>query len=203
MLYLIYSRQITVGQFFSLFIYSFFIFGPLQELGNVINVYREAEVSLGNFEQILRTPKEPRPENPVLVGGLEELRFEDVRFTHASATRPALDGVSFRVRRGETVAFVGPSGAGKTTLVKLLVGLYPPQGGRGALNGHAEHDRGPRPLPRAHRPRDPGHPALLGHHPREPALRAAPTPPTRSAWRCSARRPATRCSRVPTRASTP
>jgi ATP-binding cassette subfamily B protein len=137
MLYLIYSRQITVGQFFSLFIYSFFIFGPLQELGNVINVYREAEVSLANFEQLLRTPREPRPEKPVLLGGLEELRFEDVLFTHASATRPALDGVSFRVRRGETVAFVGPSGAGKTTLVKLLVGLYPPQGGKVLLNGHA------------------------------------------------------------------
>ena len=56
MLYLIFTQRITVGQFFSLFIYSFFIFGPLQELGNVINVYREAEVSLGNFEQILKTP---------------------------------------------------------------------------------------------------------------------------------------------------
>jgi len=136
MLYLIYTRQITVGQFFSLFIYSFFIFGPLQELGNVINVYREAEVSLANFDEILRTPKEPRPERPVVLGGLEELRFEDVHFTHASASRPALDGVSFRVKRGETVAFVGPSGAGKTTLVKLLVGLYPPRGGQVLLNGH-------------------------------------------------------------------
>jgi ATP-binding cassette, subfamily B, bacterial len=137
MLYLIFTQQITVGQFFSLFIYSFFIFGPLQELGNVINVYREAEVSLANFEQILGTPQEPRPEHPVTLDGLEELRFEDVLFTHASATRPALDGVSFEARRGETVAFVGPSGAGKTTLVKLLVGLYPPQGGRVLYNGHA------------------------------------------------------------------
>ncbi len=49
MLYLIFTRAITVGQFFSLFIYSFFIFGPLQELGNIINIYREAEVSLKNF----------------------------------------------------------------------------------------------------------------------------------------------------------
>src|SRR5207344_3232931 len=53
MLYLIYAREITVGQFFSLWIYSFFIFGPLQEIGNVINVYREAEVSLDNFDAIL------------------------------------------------------------------------------------------------------------------------------------------------------
>src|SRR6476619_1589772 len=62
MLYLIYTRAITVGQFFSLFIYSFFIFGPLQEMGTVINLYRETEVSLENFRQILDTPREPRPE---------------------------------------------------------------------------------------------------------------------------------------------
>src|SRR6476646_5488374 len=61
MLYLIYTRAITVGQFFSLFIYSFFIFGPLQELGNVINVYRETEASLLRFQKILDTPVEPKP----------------------------------------------------------------------------------------------------------------------------------------------
>ena len=56
MLYLIFKQEITVGQFFSLFIYSFFIFGPLQELGNVVNIYRETEVSMGRFQQILQTP---------------------------------------------------------------------------------------------------------------------------------------------------
>ncbi|MGC4086251.1 MAG: hypothetical protein QM736_30030 [Vicinamibacterales bacterium] len=60
MLYLISFARITVGQFFSLFIYSFFIFGPLQELGNIINIYREAEVSLKNFQDILEMPSEPR-----------------------------------------------------------------------------------------------------------------------------------------------
>src|SRR5882672_9260904 len=61
MLYLIYTRAITVGQFFSLWIYSFFIFGPLQELGNIINIYRETEASLNVFEKILGMPKEPKP----------------------------------------------------------------------------------------------------------------------------------------------
>jgi ATP-binding cassette subfamily B protein len=135
MLYLIFAREITVGQFFSLWIYSFFIFGPLQELGNVINVYREAEVSLRNFEDILRMPGEPKPARPLAIGDLTTLEFERVGFKHQSATTPALSDVSFRVRRGETVAFVGPSGAGKTTLVKLLVGLYPPQAGRILYNG--------------------------------------------------------------------
>jgi ATP-binding cassette subfamily B protein len=136
MLYLIFQRQISVGQFFSLWIYSFFIFGPLQELGNVINVYRETEVSLKTFETLLATPEEPRPADPVRLESLTTLAFEGVTFTHQSATLPALLDVSFQHRRGETVAFVGPSGAGKTTLVKLLVGLYVPQAGRVVYNGH-------------------------------------------------------------------
>jgi len=129
MLYLIFTQRITVGQFFSLFIYSFFIFGPLQELGNVVNTYRETEVSLQNFEKILAMEPEPRPEHPVPVAQLETLGFEEVGFQHQSANQPALSGITFTVSRGETIAFVGPSGAGKTTLVKLLVGLYRPQTG--------------------------------------------------------------------------
>jgi ATP-binding cassette subfamily B protein len=135
MLYLIFAQQITVGQFFSLFIYSFFIFGPLQELGNVINIYRETEASLANFESILRIPKEPRPLQPVPMGPLTTLAFEGVGFQHQTATAPALIDISFAVARGESVAFVGPSGSGKTTLVKLLVGLYTPHTGRILYNG--------------------------------------------------------------------
>jgi len=135
MLYLIYTQAISVGQFFSLFIYSFFIFGPLQELGNIINVYRETEVSLKNFQDILAMPREPRPENPVPIPELKTLRFDRVSFTHQSATTPALTDITFEVGRGDTIAFVGPSGSGKTTLVKLLVGLYRPQSGDIRYNG--------------------------------------------------------------------
>ncbi len=136
MMYLIYAQQITVGQFFSLFIYSFFIFGPLQELGNIINIYRETEVSLDNFGKILQIPREARPTSPAPLGAIEALEFERVGFRHQTASRNALTGISFAVRRGETVAFVGPSGSGKTTLVKLLVGLYQPIEGRILYNGH-------------------------------------------------------------------
>ncbi|HYR85992.1 MAG TPA: ABC transporter ATP-binding protein [Terriglobia bacterium] len=129
MLYFIFAREITVGQFFSLFIYSFFIFGPLQEVGNVVNIYRETEASLENFEKILNTPKEPRPLEPLPVTSVSQVEFENVVFQHQSATTRALDGISFTASMGETIAFVGPSGSGKTTLVKLLVGLYRPQGG--------------------------------------------------------------------------
>lgn len=136
MLYLIFDQQITVGQFFSLLIYSFFIFGPLQELGNVINIYRETEASMANFSTVMATPLDRRPDNPVAIDVLDELRFEHVVFTHQSASTPALDDISFTVRRGETIAFVGPSGSGKTTLVKLLVGLYAPGAGAIRYNGH-------------------------------------------------------------------
>jgi ATP-binding cassette, subfamily B, bacterial len=135
MLYLIYTREISVGQFFSLFIYSFFIFGPLQELGNVINVYRETEASLNVYEGILRMPTEARPANPRPLQDLRTLAFDEVTFQHQSASSPAVSDISFDVRRGETVAFVGPSGAGKTTLVKLLVGLYQPLAGQILYNG--------------------------------------------------------------------
>lgn len=136
MLYLIFTRKISIGQFFATMFYSFFIFGPMQELGNVISVYREAEASLENFQKILNTPKDPKPLNPVPLEDLENLAFEHVGFMHQTATVPALTDISFKVGRGDTIAFVGPSGAGKTTLVKLLVGLYPPKTGRILYNGY-------------------------------------------------------------------
>jgi len=135
MMYLIFSRVITAGEFFSLYIYSFFIFGPLQELGNIINVYRETEVSLNNFKDIIETPLEKKPENPVSIGKIETFEFEKVTFKHQSASTHALEDISFKTTVGQTVAFVGPSGAGKTTLVKLLVGLYTPQSGTVYYNG--------------------------------------------------------------------
>src|SRR2546426_4536303 len=129
MLYLIFRQEITIGQFFSLMIYSFYIFTPLQELGNVINIYRETEVSLQNFQEILDTPRDPKPAHPEPIEELMTLQFERVSFQHQSSSSLALDDISFSAARGDTVAFVGPSGAGKSTLVKLLVGLYAPKSG--------------------------------------------------------------------------
>ncbi len=137
MMYLIFSQKITVGQFTTMFIYSFFVFGPLQEMGNIINIYRETEVSLKNFADIINTKRDPRPINPFPVGTMETLRFDHVAFKHQSASHNAIENISFSVKKGETVAFVGPSGAGKSTLVKLLVGLYRPAAGNIFYNEHA------------------------------------------------------------------
>ncbi len=127
--YLVFHDLITPGKLMTLMFFSFFIFGPLQELGNVIAVYREAQASLQNFKDLLETPAEPRPITPMRVGSITELRFEDVSFRHQSSGQNAVEEISFTVKNGESIAFVGPSGAGKTTLVKLLVGLYLPNEG--------------------------------------------------------------------------
>jgi ATP-binding cassette, subfamily B, bacterial len=137
LLFLIFRDTLTIGDLFSLQIYSFFIFGPLQELGNIINIYREAEVSLENFQTIINTPKEVKPEHPVELKGMETLKFNKVTFKHQTAINNALEGISFEVQKGETIAFVGPSGSGKTTLVKLLVGLYQPKSGQVLYNNNS------------------------------------------------------------------
>lgn len=138
LLVFIYRGTITSGQYLTLLFYSFFIFGPLQEIGTVIMSYREAEASLNNIQELFKKPVEYTPERPEAINGIEELKFSNVTFKHNSANRPALDNISFNVKLGETIAFVGPSGSGKTTLVKLLVGLYHPNQGHIYYNGHDE-----------------------------------------------------------------
>jgi ATP-binding cassette subfamily B protein len=135
LLMLIFDNEISAGKYFTFLFYSFFLFGPLQELGNVIIAYREAEVSLLNFNRILNLPKEARPQNPTHVGRVRSLSFNNVSFKHQSASSNALNKISFATNNGQTIAFVGPSGSGKTTLVKLLVGLYPPKEGAVLYNG--------------------------------------------------------------------
>lgn len=135
LLYFVFKDKITVGQLMMMQFYSFFIFGPLQELGNIILSYREAEASLNNLQLLFNKQTEYRPENPKEVGAIDDLRFKDVAFKHPSASKPAINGITFSVKKGETIAFVGPSGAGKTTLVKLLVGLYHPTTGDIYYNG--------------------------------------------------------------------
>ncbi|RPD39258.1 ABC transporter ATP-binding protein [Chitinophaga barathri] len=135
LLWLVYGNVATLGQLFSLQLYSFFLFGPLQELGNIILAYREAQVSLANFNRILKTPVEITPANPPKLSTVQELTFSHVGFKHLTAMGKALDDINFSIKTGETIAFVGPSGSGKTTLVKLLVGLYKPGEGDILYNG--------------------------------------------------------------------
>jgi ATP-binding cassette subfamily B protein len=127
--YLVFGSVLSPGQIITLQFFSFFIFGPLQEVGSVLISYREMQASMENFEQIINTPLEVKPSHPVPMGYIERLRFENVSFRHKTAQYDALTNIYFDVEKGETIAFVGPSGSGKSTLVKLLVGLYSPLSG--------------------------------------------------------------------------
>jgi ATP-binding cassette subfamily B protein len=129
LLFLIFKNVVTPGQYLSLMFYGFFIFGPMQEIGNIIISYREAQASLHNFDTLMKKPAEEKPLTPKKIGGIEKLKFDHVSFQHRSASYKALNDISFEVKNGETIAFVGPSGSGKSTLVKLLVGLYRPKEG--------------------------------------------------------------------------
>lgn len=135
LLMLIFGTTISPGQYFMFLFFSFFIFNPLQELGNVILIYREAQVSLENFRTIMEKPKEEKPLRPRALTKLDNFEFHNVTFQHLSARHPALRNIDFKVHKGETIAFVGPSGSGKTTLVKLLVGLYQPGEGNIRYDG--------------------------------------------------------------------
>ena len=135
MMYLIFTEVLTFGEFFSLFVYSFFVFGPLQEIGTVINTYREAEASMIRYREIVDMPVEVSPNNPKELKKVESLEFKNVTFSYKNSKNNAVENFSFKMNKGETVAFVGPSGSGKTSVVKLLVGLYRPITGEVLYNG--------------------------------------------------------------------
>lgn len=135
MLFLILEDRITLGEFFSIFVYSFFIFTPLTEFGNVTSQWQEARASNEALEKILATVPEPRPKNPVKLKQISSIEFKSVKFAYGEEGAVSLFNVNLSLKRGETVAFVGPSGSGKTTLIKLLVGLHAPQKGSILVNG--------------------------------------------------------------------
>ena len=138
LLWLVFRNQLNAGELVTMQIFSFFIFGPLQDIGSIILSYREAEASLNNFKNLMNKAPESQPENPKHLGDIKTLEFREVGFKHQTAQTRAIDDISFSVKTGETIAFVGPSGSGKTTLMKLLVGLYRPQEGKILYNSMDE-----------------------------------------------------------------
>lgn len=135
LMWLIFREEMNAGELVTMQIFSFFVFGPLQEIGNIILSYREAEASLNNFKNLMQKAPEPSPVKPVHIGDIQQLSFDQVVFRHNTSTYNAIDNISFEAKVGETIAFVGPSGAGKSTLMKLLVGLYRPVEGNILYNG--------------------------------------------------------------------
>ena len=140
LMWLVFKDSMQPHEMVTMQFFSFFIFGPLQEIGNIILSYREAEASIANYHNLMQKEPEKIPSDPVHLGDVETLQFQQISFQHLTAKQKAIENISFNVNRGETVAFVGPSGSGKTTLMKLLVGLYRPQEGKILYNGLDENE---------------------------------------------------------------
>lgn len=124
MFWLVFKESITLGEFFSLYFYSFYIFSPLYLLGDVLKNYQEAKASHEIVQDLLH--KQPAIDKTLsyhAVTNIEQITFENVSFAYQSDQ--VLTDTSFHLSRGQTIAFVGPSGSGKSTIIKLLLGLYP------------------------------------------------------------------------------
>ena len=134
LVWLIFTKSISLGEFLSLFIYSFFIFSPLGELGNVSSQFHEARASSEQLEKILSMPIEEKAKNSFKIDFIAKIEFKDLSFSYNTGQDPSIHHISLSIKAGQTIAFAGPSGSGKSTLIKLLVGLYKPTSGEMLIN---------------------------------------------------------------------
>ncbi|WP_426501494.1 ABC transporter ATP-binding protein [Streptomyces sp. D54] len=130
------NGTLTVGALVAYLLYIELFFAPVQQLSQVFDGYQQATVSLGRIQELLREPTSTAdPDEPLDVLSLRgEIAFEDVSFAYGT-DEEALTGVDLRIPAGQTVAFVGETGAGKSTLVKLVARYYDPTGGRVTADG--------------------------------------------------------------------
>ncbi len=135
MFYLIATNAITFGEFLALLFYSFSIFTPLYMIGEVATQYQEAKGSLESLENLRTRKPDPKPQNAVAVEVIDSVDLQDVKVKYANSEKSSLDGISLSIKRGESVAFVGTSGAGKTTVLKVILGLLIPESGSVTING--------------------------------------------------------------------
>ncbi|MFD7130462.1 ABC transporter ATP-binding protein [Streptomyces sp. NPDC059894] len=133
------AATLTTGALVAYLLYIDLFFAPVQQLSQVFDGYQQATVSLGRIQELLRVPTSTRSaDDPLEVTSLRgEIVFEDVHFRYGSADGPeeALTGIELRIPAGQTVAFVGETGAGKSTLVKLVARFYDPASGRVLVDG--------------------------------------------------------------------
>ncbi|MFH9570138.1 ABC transporter ATP-binding protein [Streptomyces sp. NPDC017454] len=133
------NATLTTGALVAYLLYIDLFFAPVQQLSQVFDGYQQASVSLGRIQELLREPTSTEAsDKPLDVTALRgEIAFEDVHFAYGGAddADAALTGIDLRIPAGQTVAFVGETGAGKSTLVKLVARFYDPTGGRVTADG--------------------------------------------------------------------
>lgn len=135
MFWMIYKWYLTIGQFFSFFFYSFFVFAPLGQLGMVMKSYQEAKASHEALEEIMKLPPTPPVSDPTPIQTIKHIALQNVSFGYEWG-QDVIEDINLEMKAGQTVAFVGPSWSGKSTLLKLLVGLYEPKTGLVSYNNH-------------------------------------------------------------------
>ncbi|MYT30505.1 ABC transporter ATP-binding protein [Streptomyces sp. MspMP-M5] len=131
------GHTLTAGALVAYLLYIDLFFAPVQQLSQVFDGYQQASVSLGRIRELLAQPTSTPPaEHPRPVPALRgDLTFEDVHFHYGDHDEPALTGIDLTVPAGQTVAFVGETGAGKSTLVKLVARFYDPTSGTVRVDG--------------------------------------------------------------------
>jgi ATP-binding cassette, subfamily B, bacterial len=131
------NGTLTAGALIAYLLYIDMVFSPVQQLSQVFDGYQQAMVGLNRITDLLRlgtsTPPPARPVPPGLLAGGIELR--DVDFSYGRSDTNALTDVSLTIEPGETVALVGQTGAGKSTVVKLIARFYDVTGGRVLIDG--------------------------------------------------------------------
>lgn len=129
----IWNKTISLGEFMSLWIYTFFVFEPLRLFSVLATSYQEASASLAQLAEILKIKAAPLAPDAVVLDQIKSISYQNVSLNYGGE-KDALSGINIEINTGETVAFVGPSGSGKSTMVKLLAGLYSPTEGSVLFN---------------------------------------------------------------------
>lgn len=131
-MFMVLWSDLTIGEMLGVYAYLWFMMGPVQEVLNIQYAYNGAQAALGRINEMLSVdlePTYPHNHNPFLGKPTVGLRLEDIHFAYGDGSS-VLNGVNLEVKAGEKVAFVGASGGGKTTLVQIILGLYPVKAGR-------------------------------------------------------------------------
>jgi ATP-binding cassette subfamily B protein len=138
--WLVFKGIVSVGEFFTLYIYSFFVFNPLSEIGSVTASFQEAKAGLEIVQKTISKKAALPKKEGIVIDAIDSIEFKNVGFAYKDSNKAVLKNINARLKKGDTVSFVGATGSGKTTILKLILGLYKPSQGNIFINTiNAQH----------------------------------------------------------------